>query len=75
MLLLLIYKLKTLKCVDIDPSVSCDFVASGADNAQVMSDMMAHAKEAHADKVAGMSDDQVNEMMMPHIKEEVEAAM
>lgn len=67
--------MKTLKCKDMDPTSTCDFMATGADEATVMASMKEHATVAHADKVGGMTDDQMNEMMMPHIKEETEAAM
>lgn len=62
--------MKTLKCKDMDPSSTCDYKATGNDNAEVMANMASHAKEAHADKVSGMTDEQMNEMMMPHIKDE-----
>ena len=67
--------MKTLKCKDMDPSSTCDHMATGADDMEVMNNMMVHAKEAHADKVAGMTDEQINEMMRPHIKEEAPTTM
>ena len=58
----------------MDSTSTCEFMATGNTNEEVMQNMSAHAKEAHADKIAGITDEQMNEMMMPHIKEE-EAAM
>ena len=67
--------MKTLKCMDMDPTSTCDFMATGADDTAVMANMKEHATAPHADKVSGMTDEQMNEMMMPHIKEEAEVAM
>lgn len=62
--------MKTLKCKDLDPSLSCEYKATGMDEKEVLQNMMAHAREAHADKVGGMTDEQMTEMMMPHVKDE-----
>ena len=66
--------MKTLTCKDIDPSVTCDYKATGSTDGEVLQNMIAHAKEAHADKVTGATDEQMTEMMTPHIKDE-EVAM
>ena len=58
--------MKTLKCMDMDPSSTCDHVATGADDMEVMANMKAHVATDHADKVAIVTD----EMMTPHIKNE-----
>jgi len=65
----------TLKCKDMDPSSTCDFMATGADNMEVMANMKTHAMADHADAVAGKSEDEMTAMMMPHIKEAEAAAM
>ena len=62
--------MKTLKCKDMDPASTCEFMATGNDNTEVMASMKAHVMADHADVVAGKSDEEMNAMMMPHIKEE-----
>lgn len=54
----------------MDPTSTCDFKATGADEAEAMQNMATHAKEAHADKVSGMTDEQAAETMKPHVKDE-----
>ena len=39
-----------------------DFVAKGETDEEVIGKMMVHAKEAHADKMAGMSDEEMTKM-------------
>lgn len=56
--------------MDIDASLGCDFKATGENDDAVLQGMMAHAKEVHADKVAGLDDAAMADMMKPHIKEE-----
>jgi predicted small metal-binding protein len=45
-----------LTCKDMDPTTTCAFEATGETATEVAGKMMAHAKTAHADHVAGMSD-------------------
>lgn len=68
----LLLKMMTLKCKDMDPSSTCDHMATGMTNEEVMQNMKTHAMVDHADKVGGMTDEQMNDMMRPHIKEETE---
>lgn len=63
--------MKTLACKDIDPSLTCDYVATGNDDAEVMANMTAHAAVEHADNAAGVNDD----VMRPHIKDIGEPVM
>lgn len=63
--------MKTLKCKDMDPSSTCDYKATGNTDEEVMQNMMTHARADHADKVTGMTDEQMIDMMKPNIKEEV----
>lgn len=42
--------------------MSDDFVAEGQDEQEVMDKMMAHAKEMHADMMAGKTDEEMMEM-------------
>ncbi|MBI2063058.1 MAG: DUF1059 domain-containing protein [Candidatus Yanofskybacteria bacterium] len=62
--------MKTLTCKDLDPTLACDYKATGMDETEVMQNMMTHAREAHADKVGGLTDEQMTDMMTPHIKDE-----
>ncbi len=55
--------MKKLACADIDPSFDCDFVAEGKTDKEVIGKMMAHAKSAHPDKLASMSDADQKAMM------------
>jgi len=52
-----------LACKDINPTTTCDFVAEGETKEDVAAKMLAHAKEHHADDIAGKPDAEVLEMM------------
>jgi predicted small metal-binding protein len=52
---------KTLTCRDL--GMECTFVASGETADEVKAKMLAHAQEAHADMLAGMSDQETNDLM------------
>ena len=59
--------MKMLSCKAMgDPT--CDFVAKGETDEEVMAQMAAHAKEHHADNVSGKTDEELNAMMMPKIE-------
>jgi len=45
-----------LTCKDMDAASTCDFEATGETKEEVAGKMLAHAKVAHADHVAGKSD-------------------
>jgi predicted small metal-binding protein len=47
--------MKQLSCKDLG-DLSCDFSCQGETVEDVMQQAMAHAQEAHADKMAGMSE-------------------
>ncbi|MFA5872298.1 MAG: DUF1059 domain-containing protein [Parcubacteria group bacterium] len=52
--------MKTLSCKDI--GMSDDFVAKGETEQEVMDKMMGHAKEMHADMLAGKSEEEMTKM-------------
>jgi len=52
-----------LACKDINPTTTCDFVAEGETPAETAAKMLAHAKVAHAEDIAGKSDEEVLTMM------------
>lgn len=54
----------------MDPSIDCDFAARGQTDEEVMEKMMEHAKMYHPEKIKGMSENEMKEMMKPMIKEE-----
>ena len=47
--------MRKLKCTDIDPTSDCHYEATGATASEVADNMLVHAKEAHADKLAQMN--------------------
>ena len=55
-----------LACKDLNPSSSCDFVATGNTNEEVAQYMMSHAKANHTDDLAkmNMSDADIMSMMV-----------
>lgn len=62
--------MKKLTCADLG-TPECPFVAEGETNEEVVAKMMEHAKETHADKLEGKSDEEIQAMMEGAIKEEV----
>ncbi len=48
-----------LACKDINPSTTCDFSVEGATAEEAAKAMIAHAKEAHAEDIAGKSDEEL----------------
>ncbi|MEW6722051.1 MAG: DUF1059 domain-containing protein [Candidatus Micrarchaeota archaeon] len=50
-----------LSCADLGTS-ECQFVAEGATAEEVKGKLMEHAKQAHADKLAAMNEEQKAEM-------------
>jgi len=67
--------MKTLACIDMEPSLNCDYVAKAETDEGVIKDLTAHGMSAHPEtmeKMKGMSEEEVKAMMMPHIKEEGE---
>ena len=52
-----------LACKDINPTTTCDFTAEGESAADVAAKMLAHAKEHHAEDIAGKPDAEVLAMM------------
>jgi len=58
--------MKTLSCKDMGDA-SCDFVAKGETDEEVVNAMMAHVKEKHADK-AGGDPEAMKAMMMSKIQ-------
>lgn len=64
--------MKTLSCKDM--GMDDGFVAKGETEDEVMMKMDEHAKEMHADKMAGMSEEEMmgmKEMMRKKIKDEM----
>jgi len=61
--------MKTLSCKDMgDPS--CNFVAKGETDQEVVDTMMAHVKEKHADVMQNADMGQMKSKMMSKIKTE-----
>jgi predicted small metal-binding protein len=58
-----------LACKDLNPSTTCNFVATGSSQVKVASKMMEHAKANHAGDLAGMSDDKIMNMMESKVHE------
>ncbi len=52
-----------LTCKDIDPSSTCDFEATGDSAAEVVGKMMSHVKSDHPDKMKGMSESDMMNML------------
>lgn len=52
--------MKMLSCKDM--GMDDDFVAKGMTEGEVMTKIMEHAKEAHSEKMAGMSDEEITKM-------------
>ena len=64
--------MKTLACKDLDPSLTCDFVAEGDTDEMVMGMMKKHATATHpeaAAKMQAMSEDDVKMMMLSKMKD------
>jgi predicted small metal-binding protein len=61
--------MKTLSCKDMGDA-TCDFVAKGETDQEVMDMMMAHVKEKHADVMQKMDMGQMKSKMMSKIKTE-----
>lgn len=64
--------MKSLSCKDM--GMNDDFKATGETEDEVMMKMEQHAKEMHADKMAGMSDEEMMKMkedMKMKIKDEM----
>jgi predicted small metal-binding protein len=59
--------MKILACKDLG-TPECPFVAKAETDDEAVKIMIEHAKKAHADKVAGMSDDAMKTMMAPKVK-------
>jgi len=57
-----------LKCADLGME-GCDFVATGATTEEVVATVKAHGMEAHADKMSGMSDEEMTTMMTSKVTE------
>jgi predicted small metal-binding protein len=47
----------TLKCKELDPAGNCDFSATSETKEEVIKNIMKHAMENHAGKMAAMSAD------------------
>jgi len=56
-----------LSCVDMG-NTTCDFVATGENNEDVMKMMMDHVKEKHADVMQQMAAEQMEAAMLSKIK-------
>lgn len=52
---------KTLKCKDF--GLDCPFSITSEDGQEAMDISMAHASKVHADKMAGMSEEEKGKMM------------
>ncbi len=64
--------MKTLSCKDM--GMADDFTAKGETEDEVMIKMEQHAKEMHADKMAGLSEEEMKKMkedMKMKIKDEM----
>jgi predicted small metal-binding protein len=64
--------MKSLSCKDMG-AMDCEFVATGDTVEEVKQKMMAHAQEAHADVLANLSPeemDEKNKMMEAMVKDE-----
>ena len=48
-----------LSCKDLDPSLDCNFEATGNTATEVAKKLMAHVKNAHPEKMKGMSDSEM----------------
>lgn len=59
----------TLACKDLG-TPECGYVVSGESADDAVRTMIGHAKEAHAEKIAGKSDDELMEMMRPAVRQE-----
>jgi predicted small metal-binding protein len=60
--------MKMLSCKNM--GADDGFVAKGSTDEEVMGKMMKHAREKHADKMSGMSDEEMREMMKGKIKDD-----
>jgi predicted small metal-binding protein len=58
-----------LSCKDVDPSTSCNFEATGDSVGEVAGKMMSHVKSDHADKMKGMSESDMMNMMKSKVHE------
>ena len=54
-----------LACKDISPETMCTFVATGDTAHDAAQIMLAHARKAHAEDIAGKSDEEVIKMFEP----------
>ena len=50
-------------CRDIDPSIDCDFKATGLTDNEVISKMLNHMRKEHTDKIMGKSDEDIRNMI------------
>lgn len=55
--------MKKLGCKELDPSSDCHFVAEGETKEEVIGKIFEHSRDAHPEKLAGMSEDDKNSMM------------
>jgi predicted small metal-binding protein len=60
--------MKTLACKDM--GIDDGFMVKGATDEEVMGKMMEHVKMAHADKMAGTSEEDMKKMMMEKIMDD-----
>lgn len=51
-----------LACKDINPTTTCDFSVEGETASDVAAKMLVHAKESHAEDIAGKPDADVLKM-------------
>ena len=61
--------MKKLACKDIDPSIDCGFVATGATTEEVVGKMMKHVKSEHPDKMMGANMGEMKKMFESAVHE------
>jgi predicted small metal-binding protein len=59
--------MRRVSCKDITPEIDCNFEATGENTKDVVSKMMTHIKEEHADEVKGMSDSELRMMIEKNV--------
>ena len=60
--------MKTLACKDLG-NPQCPFVAEGETAEEAVQKMKDHAKSTHMNKLAGMSEEEMDKMMSDQVKE------
>ena len=61
--------MKELACKDVDPSIDCDFVATGATTEEVVRKMMKHIKSDHPDKMMNANMEEMKKMLESAVHE------